>query len=81
MTRTRVAPMITVDPKIMNGRPTVEGTRITVELIMDDIAAGEPPAEVAHAYRLSSEQVQAAIDYARELVARSARSKPAHVGT
>lgn len=72
MARVRLAPMIVMDPDIMNGRPTVEGTRITVELIMDDIAAGESPDDVARAYHLSLEQVQAAIDYARELVAQAA---------
>ena len=32
---------ITSDPKIMMGKPTVGGTRITVELILEKLAAGE----------------------------------------
>jgi uncharacterized protein (DUF433 family) len=33
--------LISSDPKIMMGKPTVAGTRITVELILDELAAGE----------------------------------------
>jgi uncharacterized protein (DUF433 family) len=32
---------IVADPKIMMGKPTVAGTRITVELILEKLAAGE----------------------------------------
>ena len=34
-------PLITSNPKVMMGKPTVAGTRITVELILDKLAAGE----------------------------------------
>lgn len=30
------------NPKIMMGKPVVAGTRITVELILEKLAAGEP---------------------------------------
>ena len=33
--------LIRSDPAIMKGKPTVAGTRITVELILDKLAAGE----------------------------------------
>ena len=33
--------MIVSDPNIMMGKPVVVGTRITVELILDKLAAGE----------------------------------------
>lgn len=32
---------ITSDPIIMMGKPVIAGTRITVELILDRLAAGE----------------------------------------
>jgi uncharacterized protein (DUF433 family) len=35
------AALIISDPKIMMGKPTVAGTRITVELILEKLAAGE----------------------------------------
>ena len=33
-------------PQIMTGKPIVRGTRITVELILQKLAAGEPEAQV-----------------------------------
>ena len=33
--------LIISNPKIMMGKPVIKGTRITVELILEKIAAGE----------------------------------------
>ncbi len=33
--------LIVSDPKIMMGKPVIAGTRITVELILEKLAAGE----------------------------------------
>ena len=33
--------LITSDPNVMMGKPVVAGTRITVELILEKLAAGE----------------------------------------
>lgn len=32
---------ITSDPKIMMGKPVIAGARITVEIILEELAAGE----------------------------------------
>mgnify|MGYP001348978809 CR=1 FL=1 len=71
MARYVLAPMIVADEDIMNGRPTIEGTRITVELILDDLAAGDSVCDIAREYRLSERQVLAAIDFARSLVEKT----------
>ena len=42
--------MIVSDPKVMMGKPVIEGTRITVELILEKLAAGETIEEVLEAY-------------------------------
>ena len=34
-------PLITSDPAVMMGKPVVAGTRITVELILEKLGAGE----------------------------------------
>ena len=39
--------MITCDPRIRSGWPCVAGTRIGVELVAEDIAAGETPEQYA----------------------------------
>lgn len=58
------------DPDIMMGKPTVRGTRITVEHILRMFAAGhtEDSILVAHP-RLSVEDVRAAQTYAADSLA------------
>ena len=58
---------ITSDPRIMMGKPTVAGTRITVELILEKLAAGETMEQILAAHpRLTGEAVRAAIAFAAE---------------
>ena len=62
---------IITDPGIMTGKPVIEGTRITVELILTRLAEGRSVADILIEYpHLTEAQVTAAIDYARALVAR-----------
>ena len=57
--------LITSDPKIMMGKPTVAGTRITVELILEKLAAGETQEQILQAHpRLTVESFRAAIAFA-----------------
>jgi uncharacterized protein (DUF433 family) len=58
---------ITSDPKIMMGKPIVAGTRITVELILDKLAAGETADQILSEHpRLTTEGIRAAIAFAAE---------------
>ena len=58
---------IVADPQVMLGKPLVEGTRITVELILEKLAAGETVDDLLVAYpRLTREGVQAALAYAAD---------------
>jgi uncharacterized protein (DUF433 family) len=57
--------LIESHPDIMMGKPVVRGTRITVESILEKLAAGETIDDVLEAHpRLSREGVLAAIDFA-----------------
>jgi uncharacterized protein (DUF433 family) len=57
--------LVTSDPDVMMGKPVVAGTRITVELILEKLAAGESIEQVLEAHpRLTREAVLAAIDFA-----------------
>lgn len=61
---------IVTDPKVMMGKPVIEGTRITVELILTRLVEGRSVADILEEYpHLTEAQVTAAIDYARALVA------------
>ena len=57
---------IEVDPEIMLGKPVIRGTRITVELLLEKLAADMRIEEILADYpRLTREDVLAAVDYAR----------------
>lgn len=53
------------DPKIMVGKPTIEGTRISVELILNLIEHGQTIPEIINDYDLTEDQVKTAIRYAK----------------
>ncbi len=59
--------MIVSDPKVMMGKPVIAGTRITVELILEKLAAGETVEQILDAHpRLTREAIQAALAFAAE---------------
>ncbi|HEX5415742.1 MAG TPA: DUF433 domain-containing protein [Chloroflexota bacterium] len=56
--------LILSDPAIMMGKPVIAGTRITVELILERLAAGELVADLLTAYpRLTEEAIRAAVAF------------------
>jgi len=59
---------ITADPKVCHGKACIQGTRIMVSVILDNLAAGASVDEILRAYpSLKKEDVQAAIAYAADL--------------
>ena len=59
--------MIVSDPAILMGKPVVSGTRITVELILEKLAAGETIEQILEAHpRLTREGVSAVLAFAAE---------------
>lgn len=57
--------LIQCDPLIMMAKPVVAGTRITVELILEKLAAGETIDQILDAHpRLTRDGVLAALDFA-----------------
>lgn len=59
--------LIVSDPKIMMGKPVVAGTRITVELILKKLAAGERVEAILQAHpRLTETAILAAVAFAGE---------------
>ena len=60
---------ITIDPKIMVGKPTIRGLRITLDQILKALAAGLSTDELLEDYpELEKEDIEAALLYAAELV-------------
>ena len=59
--------LIVSNPKIMMGKPVIAGTRITVELILEKLAAGETYEQILEAHpRLTREAIQAALAFAAQ---------------
>jgi uncharacterized protein (DUF433 family) len=60
---------IAVDPKVLTGKPVVRGTRISVELVVDLLAAGWSHEQILTSYpHLTEEDVRACLRYASELL-------------
>ena len=66
-----VTDRIEINPKVMLGKPVIRGTRIPIELILRKLSEGAREADLLDAYpRLTREDIQAAIGYAADTVAR-----------
>jgi uncharacterized protein (DUF433 family) len=60
---------IEVNPKVLQGKPVVKGTRIPVSLVLSYLAGGMDLEEILLEYpTLSREDVLACISYARDVV-------------
>ncbi len=56
--------LIESNPKIMLGKPVVAGTRITVEFILEELAAGKTMQGLVESHpRLSLDAIRAALSY------------------
>ena len=57
------------DPSIMFGKPTIKGTRVPVELIIDKLAAGRTFEQLLKSYpHLTAADIYACLSYAAESV-------------
>ncbi|GIV81942.1 MAG: hypothetical protein KatS3mg051_1296 [Anaerolineae bacterium] len=58
---------IVSNPKVMMGKPVIAGTRITVELILEKLAAGESIEDILAAHpHLTRDAILAALAFARD---------------
>ena len=59
--------LIVSDPKVMMGKPVIAGTRITVEIILEKLSAGETVDQILEAHpRLTREAIRAALAFAAQ---------------
>ncbi|MGA9057392.1 MAG: DUF433 domain-containing protein [Terriglobia bacterium] len=60
---------IVIDAKILTGKPTIKGTRLAVEFMVDLLAQGWAEAEIVKNYPgLNHEDILACLSYASELL-------------
>ena len=60
---------VTVDPRILVGKPVVKGTRISVEMVIDLLAAGWTQQQILDSYpSLKADDVRACLAYASKIL-------------
>ena len=73
-----------------SGAPSIRGTRLSVYSIMDFHFAGDPPEEIADAFRITLDEARAAMTYIdehkeelmpryQEILDRNRRGNPPHI--
>ena len=69
LTPQTAADYISVDPRVCNGKPVVKGTRISVQTVVEFLAAGDSIDDVLEEYpALTRESVQACLTWAARLM-------------
>lgn len=59
---------VVIDAHVQGGKPVLRGTRVPVDVVVRALAAGDDVATVARSYRLTAEQVRAALAYAADIL-------------
>jgi uncharacterized protein (DUF433 family) len=57
---------IVVDPNILVGKPTIRGTRLAVEFIIDLLAQGWSTEDIIENYQITIDDVRACLNYANQ---------------
>ena len=73
MNETNLLKRISMNPKVMTGKPVIKGTRLTVEFILNLLAHGANTQEILDEYKgLTTEDVQACILFASKALENTA---------
>ena len=65
MTDQQLLERITINPKVMVGKPVIKGTRLTIEYVLNLLAHGATVAEILEEYEgLTQEDIQACLLFA-----------------
>ena len=65
-----IAPRIVIDPEIRFGKPIIKGTRVPVELVLAKLSGGMSAEQVSEDYEIAIADVQAALAYAAQVIAK-----------
>jgi uncharacterized protein (DUF433 family) len=73
MNETSLLKRISMNPKVMTGKPVIAGTRLTVEFILNLLAHGTDTQEILDEYKgITVEDVQACILFASKALENTA---------
>lgn len=59
---------ISIDPAVQHGKPVIRGTRVPVARILGSVAGGMSREEIVDEYRVTPDDIAAALEFATELV-------------
>lgn len=63
--------LITQNPNILNGKPIIAGTRISIETILELLSSGMDKEDVLKEYPfLNKDQINAAVQFAAKIIGR-----------
>jgi uncharacterized protein (DUF433 family) len=69
---------IVSDPRVLGGEPIVRGTRIPVEVVLEQLALDPDPKALFLDYpRLTTEDVRACLEFARSLIEKEKHRRQA----
>lgn len=64
-----LAERITIDPAVLNGKPTIRGKRISVQTILEFLSAGDTKEDILYQYpTLEEEDIDACLRFAVDLM-------------
>jgi len=64
-----IAPRIVADPRVRFGNPTIKGTRVSVAVVLDELAAGSTVEDIVRQYGVTPGDVRAVLRYAANVMA------------
>ena len=60
---------VTLDPKVLTGKPVIKGTRLAVEFVVDLLAQGWTETEIVDNYPgVTRDDIRACLQYASEVL-------------
>ncbi len=59
---------VVIDPDIQHGKPVIRGTRVPITRIIGGLAGGMTKQEIMQEYEVTEEDINAALNYASELI-------------
>ena len=72
-----ISERITIDERICNGKPTIRGSRITVQSILDFLSSGNTSEEILKQFpKLEAEDIKESLRFAAKLMGRNYSIKP-----
>ncbi|WP_031526265.1 DUF433 domain-containing protein [Dyadobacter crusticola] len=68
---------ITLNPDLCNGKPTIRGKRITVQTVLEHLAAGDSRDVILHEFpSLENLDIDACLQFAAQMAGRTFASYP-----